>query len=106
MINKERNYFKLRKAKKLKNHPYIANLSLFVGMYATGFFKINYNKRFVEFVGSVFPHGIGEDRRVRIQVYELSKTTYIISAVYLDKTHAEVLWVSKIKPKWVSRLKN
>ena len=105
MINKERRHFKLRRTTTILISPYILGHSSYIGLDTSGYFTIRYSKSFVRFLGETFPHGIGIDRQVKIQVHALSTDVHVVSASYVDNSHAEVLWITDKKPKWVGKLK-
>ena len=104
MINRERKYFRLRKTGKIKLNPYLQGWGKYHGIGTSGFFKFRYHDSFIEFIGRLFPHGIGEDRQVCIHVYALCESTHVVAATYINNTHSEVLWITQNRPTWVGKL--
>lgn len=102
----ERKYFELRALRRAPRTKggVLSSTCLVVEPERTGHCFVAFSERFVTWVGARLPRGVSAmDPAYLAVVAQGSK--WEVYAVYVDRSASALLWTSKTKPEWLSKLR-
>jgi len=97
--------YKLRPARRPKQHSLLSGVVHVADWDGTGFAYINFDESFVDAVGRALPHGLMPSAPAYLKVLHMpGRKTWRVFAYYLREVRGTLLWESAERPSWVSRV--
>ncbi len=103
---REAQCYGLRPSRKPQEGSSVAGVVVVTGCEGIQVANVRFASQFERAVGLALPHGVGPEHPAYLSVVKHARSDeWRVYALYLDGSYRRLLWVTKDRPKWLSKMR-